>query len=175
MKRLFLGGLLITGILGGLLISCTPHENPAPVSAQIARAQELSVDSGGAPGQRSTVPILAIHLVVTNPGPEVRLLGYRYISSGGTASEALMNQELVERSRSKLGRLVRLGLPTVFPPNGRTSGWVFFQTSDSGGRLRLSLRDVYGRFSSLEIPVAPAISKSAPTKGVTPSSSPGTP
>ena len=174
MKLSFLGKLILGGFLGGLLLSCTPHENSPPVTGRIARAQQLAVDSGGAPGQRSTIPILAIHLVVTNPGPEVRLLGYRYISSGGIASEALMNHDLVERSRSKLGRLVRLGLPTVFPPNGTSTGWVFFKTSDLRGRLHLSLRDVYGRFSSLEIPVGPAISKSSPTKGIH-SPSPGSP
>ncbi len=170
MKIISLKGLILGGILGGLLVSCTPHENPAPVSARIAGARLLSIDSGGAPGVRSTIPVLAVHLIVHNPGPEVRLLGYRYLSSQGTASEALMDENLVERSRSKLGRLVRLGLPTVFPANGISSGWVFFRTSDTKGRIHLSLRDVYGSFSSLDVPVSPVLPKPIPGKKHAPDS-----
>jgi hypothetical protein len=80
-------------------------------------------------------------------------------------SEALMDRRLVEESRSKLGRLVRLGLPTVFPANSTTSGWVFFRTDMTKGTIHLSLRDVYGRFSSLDIPVGGAFSKEATKAG----------
>lgn len=151
-RNLWLGALL-----GGTLFSCTPHENPPPVSGAISEGRLLEVDSGGAPGHRSTVPVLALRLVIKNPGAEVRLLGYRYETSRGIASEALMDRRLVEESRSKLGRLISLGLPTVFPAGKSTSGWVFFRTSDTGGKIHLSLKDVYGRFSALELPVAPSL------------------
>ena len=155
-RSLWLGALL-----GGALISCTPHENPPPVSGSVVQARLLAIDSGGAPGHRSTISVLAVRLAITNPGAEVRLLGYRYETSQGIASEALMDRRLVEQSRSKLGRLVQLGLPTVFPAGATTSGWVFFRTSDTGGRIHLSLRDVYGRFSAFYLPVGQAIPKAS--------------
>ena len=153
--------LIFGALLGGALISCTPHENPPPVTGMIANARLLAIDSGGAPGHRSTIPVLAVRISITNPGAEVRLLGYRYETSQGIASEALMDRRLVEQSRSKLGRLVQLGLPTVFPAGATTSGWVFFRTRDTKGRIHLSLRDVYGRFSALYIPVGQAFPKAS--------------
>ncbi len=143
-------------LAGVLLGSCTPHQNPSPVKAVIVSARILQVDAGGDPRHRTTLPVLAVNLSIINPGAEVRLLGYRYASSQGAISEALMDRRLVEESRSKLGQLVRLGLPTVFPANSTTPGWVFFRTSDTKGQIHLSLRDVYGRFSSLDIPVGTA-------------------
>ncbi|MDA8113077.1 MAG: hypothetical protein M0T83_11560 [Nitrospiraceae bacterium] len=153
--------LMLGALLGGALVSCTPHENPPPVTGTIAKARLLAIDSGGAPGHRSTIPVLAVRISITNPGAEVRLLGYRYETSQGIASEALMDRRLVEQSRSKLGRLVQLGLPTVFPAGVTTSGWVFFRTSDTKGRIHLSLRDVYGRFSALYLPVGQAFPKAS--------------
>lgn len=149
--------------LGGVLLSCTPHENPPPVSATIVEARILPIDSGGALGHRSTIPVLAIRLKIVNPGAEVRLLGYRYESPEGIASEALMDRHLVEQSRSRLGHLIQLGLPTVFPAGSTTAGWVFFKTSRAAGRLHLSLRDVYGRFSALYVPVGPTHPPSSPS------------
>ena len=146
-------------LAGFLLCGCTPHQNPSPVKAAILSARILQVDAGGDPRHRTTLPVLAVNLSIANPGAEVRLLGYRYASSKGAVSEALMDRRLVEESRSKLGRLVRLGLPTVFPANTTTPGWVFFRTNETKGQIHLSLRDVYGRFSSLEIPVEAAFSK----------------
>ncbi len=154
------GGLL----LGGLLFSCTPHENPPPVLGSILGKHVLRIDSGGSLAQRSTVPVLAVHVSIKNPGPEVRLLGYRYETSHGIVSEALMDRRLVEASRSRLGRLVRLGLPTVFPANSTTAGWVFFKTNDDLGRLHLSLRDVYGRFSALYVDMKSGLLPPSPGK-----------
>jgi hypothetical protein len=142
-------------VMGGCF-SCTPHENPPPITGTVALVQLMKVDSGGPVGHRESVPVLAVHLRLVNPGAEVRLLGYRYETEQGIVSEALMNKRLIEESRSRLGRLVRFGLPTVFPAGQTTDGWVFFRTSDGGGRIHLSLRDVYGRFSALFIPLPQA-------------------
>ena len=153
--------LLAAFVLGG----CTPHKNPSPVKASIVSARILQVDAGGDILHRTTFPVLAINLSVINPGAEVRLLGYRYASSKGAVPEALMDRRLVEESRSKLGRLVSLGLPTVFPASSTTPGWVFFRTSEMNGSIHLSLRDVYGRFASLDIPVAPALTGETAKEG----------
>ncbi len=152
------------------LAACTPHQNPSPVRGEVQSFRILSIDAGGDPHHPKTLPVLAVHLSIANPGAEVRLLGYRYASSGGAVSEALMDRRLVEESRSKLGRLVRLGLPTVFPAGSMTPGWVFFQTGDTKGRLHLSLRDVYGRFSSLDLSLENA---SAPPPAAGKKASPG--
>ncbi len=152
-------------LLAGWVVGCTPHQNPSPVKAVIVSARILQVDAGGDPRHRTTLSVLALNLSITNPGAEVRLLGYRYAVSQGVISEALMDRRLVEESRSKLGRLVRLGLPTVFPANSTTSGWVFFRTDMTKGTIHFSLRDVYGRFSSLDIPVGGAFSKEATKAG----------
>lgn len=149
--------LLSVGVL-----SCTPHENPPPITGRVTASRLLEVDSGGPVGSRRTLPVLAVHLFLANPGAEVRLRGYRYETKDGIIPEALLDKRLVEESRSRMGRLVRLGLPTVFPPESTSEGWVFFRTSDAGGRLRLSLRDVYGRFSDLVLPVGISGQSSGP-------------
>jgi len=152
--RGFPSSAALSGILlAGVLFACTPHENPPPVSGTVALFRILEVDTGGPVTDRKTRPVLAVHLRLVNPGAEVRLLGYRYETARGIVSEALMNTRLMEESRSRLGRLVRFGLPTVFPAGSTSDGWVFFRTRDTKGRIRLSLRDVYGRFSSLYIPL----------------------
>ncbi|MHB8368656.1 MAG: hypothetical protein ACYDBP_03055 [Leptospirales bacterium] len=168
------GRTAATLVFFAALAACTPHKNPSPVQGAILSSRILSIDAGGDPHHPTTLPVLAVHLSIANPGAEVRLLGYRYESSGGLVSEALMDRRLVEESRSKLGRLVRLGLPTVFPAGSTTPGWVFFRTNDTKGWIHLSLRDVYGRFASLDLSLAKA-SAPPPAAGVKTSPGTGTP
>lgn len=146
-------------LLFGTLLSCTPHENPPPITGTAAEVRSMTIDTGGPVLHRTTAPVLAIRLHLVNPGAEVRLLGYRYETEHGIVTEALMDKRLIEESRSRLGRLVKFGLPTVFPAGSATEGWVFFRTSFRDGRIHLSLRDVYGRFSALYIPLSPPSTK----------------
>jgi hypothetical protein len=140
-------------IFAGTFFSCTPQAPPPPVNASVVHVQILLIDTGGPGLRREMVPVLAVHLHFVNPGAEVRLLGYRYETSRGIISEALADKALMEKSRTRLGRLVQFGLPTVFPAGASTDGWVFFRTSNTKGKIHLSLRDVYGRFYAVYLPL----------------------
>lgn len=163
-------------ILSGTLFSCTPQPPPPPVNVSVVHVQILLIDTGGPGLQQKRVPVLAAHIHIVNPGAEVRLLGYRYETSRGIISEALVDKSLMEKSRTRLGRLVQFGLPTVFPANAETGGWVFFKTPDTKGKIHLSLRDVYGRFYAVYLTL-PDDNEHGKTKhpALSPPSAPGHP